>query len=403
MSPQILPVHPHRQDDPTWCGAACAQMVLAFAGLPLDLPGMDQRQLYDSNHNQSSENNLWLTAPDGLLATLNGFLPGRYDTYSFSSTDAAVTQIVQSIQRGVPSIALIWFANELHWVVVVAYYASPLSGPPSGPLDGVHALYVFNPWGDYWNRPKPAPPGDPPPHKVQDWCGSGGVLGDTLPISVADFSLAQVNVGRKWFGKFVMLGASGLAIPIEPALPEVALDNAALVTVGETALLPAAEAMAHRSRGIRKPAQAFRDAKAALEYSGLRTHVVWGSRVGTAEPREQHAPLLVQRLDRPEDFYYIVVLYRGRLPTLLTCVDARTGEWLESLPLQHETRPRSNATNIARIERLAVRAGQALRRRERITVSGSNESVTLWPGGACHYPTLVWKPCRESPSAFAPS
>ena len=62
-----LSVPYHQQDTDYYCGAACAQMVLASLGTGL----LDQDQLYSDNHSHSTTESGWYTAPDGLQWTMH--------------------------------------------------------------------------------------------------------------------------------------------------------------------------------------------------------------------------------------------------------------------------------------------------------------------------------------------
>ncbi len=97
------------------------------------------------------------------------------------------------------------------------------------------------------------------------------------------------------------------------------------------------------------------------------------------------APLLVERLDRKNSFYYIVPFERAADATLLVMIDARTGEFNEAVPLPHPSAyPPVSADEAKKI--LAASPG---------SVMPKGELARLRP-------SLVWKPSEQSQSPFEP-
>jgi hypothetical protein len=60
----------HRQNTTTYCGSACAQMVLSYLGAGL-MPQADIKVLSDDN----TVEEFWATAPDGLNYVMNNLDP----------------------------------------------------------------------------------------------------------------------------------------------------------------------------------------------------------------------------------------------------------------------------------------------------------------------------------------
>jgi hypothetical protein len=105
--------------------------------------------------------------------------------------------------------------------------------------------------------------------------------------------------------------------------------------------------------------------------------------------------VLVQRLDHPDMFYYIVpVRESAEVTPLAITVDALTGVYRESAIRSTErgsvflTLPRERALEsvAGRTFELPDFGGRLLVRKEAL----------------CQYPHLVWKPCRESLSPYYP-
>lgn len=63
-----LTIQMHQQDTDYYCGAACAQMVLASPSINAGV--LDQDDLYADNHSHSTLDAGWATGPDGLQWTM---------------------------------------------------------------------------------------------------------------------------------------------------------------------------------------------------------------------------------------------------------------------------------------------------------------------------------------------
>jgi len=163
-----LTVQYHQQDTDYYCGAACAQMVLAQIGAGL----LDQDGLYADNHSHSVAEGGWYTAPDGLTWTLNDRDPGThyFVDFALTSEDLISRKLCWTIEHyDVAPVALVF--GSAHWIVIRGYEAS---AAPTSSGDNSYSIIAFdvnNPW-----PPTPAP-GPPPPHTISDVCGSGGDRG----------------------------------------------------------------------------------------------------------------------------------------------------------------------------------------------------------------------------------
>src|SRR5712691_575826 len=181
----------HQQDTDYYCGAACAQMVLAQIGGGL----LDQNGLYNHNHNVIEPN--WYTAPDGLQWTLNNRKPpsssNYFALYALANEDAISRKIVWTIQHyNVAPVALVY--GSQHWLVVRGYEAS---AAPTGSGDTSYSITSFdvnNPW----------PP--PPPHDASDGCGTGGdrgVADEHIAYSAWQSTYMTGVPAGYWRGQFV--------------------------------------------------------------------------------------------------------------------------------------------------------------------------------------------------------
>lgn len=96
-------------------------------------------------------------------------------------------------------------------------------------------------------------------------------------------------------------------------------------------------------------------------------------------------PLLVERLDRTGEFYYIVPFNRKEKTTLLVIIDARTGEMKEASYLKEPAPyPRVNREEAQKILAAHLKDPKA---KEEILRQN---------------PVMVWKPSEESQSPFEP-
>lgn len=362
-----LAVGYHQQDTDYYCGAACAQMVLDSIGAGI----LDQVGLYNDNHSHSTTEAGWASGPDGLTWTLNHRKPASFGNYfalfELASEDATSRKIVWTIHHyHVAPVALVY--GSQHWVTVRGYEAS---AAPAGYADNSYAITSFdvnNPW-----PPTPSPP-PPPPHAGGDVCGGGGDRGVTNEhIAYATWQSTYMTgaTGGHWVGKFL-----AVCDPEPPPKPG-----------GRRHPTP------ERANGehLLTSREAARWAVAGLKRYGLVERQDWRGALAETEPAE---PVLVERLDRPGEYYYIVPMTRNGRMSAATAVDARYGDYQQAVALPEPGPNHLDALRLDRVDELL--AGRRIQlpdlRGERIPQRG------LY----CVYPTLVWRPCRESLSPYYP-
>ena len=371
-----LPVAYHQQDTDYYCGAACAQMVLDSIGAGL----LDQNDLYDDNHSHSTTESGWYTAPDGLLWTMNNLKPSSPTFNSYFVLDALAQE--DSISRAiiwtihhykVAPIAMVY--GSQHWVVVRGFTASSAPNSFNDTSYSISGFMLNNPW-----PPTPSASdlskAPPPPHSISDGCGTGGNRGiadEHIAYGTwqADF-MTGVPDGY-WAGKFV-----GVCVPDpRPSRPGLARLTLMNPLPGKRLITPDV-ATARANEGLRLYRLAdFNSFKTALQST-----------------RAAH-PVLVQRLDRLDSFYYIVpYTASARKTTLAVAVDARTGVYRQSV-----VRSAGQGSVVALSDRSTA---------SRLVVGKTVElparlgRVLIRPETLCRYPALVWKPCLESLSPFYP-
>jgi hypothetical protein len=121
-------------------------------------------------------------------------------------------------------------------------------------------------------------------------------------------------------------------------------------------------------RGYMKQAWAF-----PPEYSRAMEHAKAGD------------PLLVERIDRKDSFYYIVPFERDGRATLLIIIDARTGDFKEAVPLKEPSHyPSITKERATKILTDFLQDPKAKEEINRVR------------------PSLVWKPSEQSQSPYEP-
>jgi hypothetical protein len=372
-----LTVAHHQQDTNYYCGAACAQMVLDSIGAGL----LDQDDLYADNHNHSTIESGWATAPDGLQWTMNarrpaGFMNSFVIYPNINSEDAISRKIVWTIHHyQVAPIALVFGSG--HWIVVRGFDASAAPanyGDTSYAIDG---FYVNNPWPPVpsFYAPSVPPPPPPPPHSAADGCGTGGnrgVADEHITYHTwQDTYMTGVNWGH-WNGQFV-----AVCDPDPPA-------------ERRGILRPAAKRLAGKQ--LLEPKISMEHALGGLKEHGLFERERWAKALRNSTPG---TPSLVHRLDRLDSFYYIVPFATpAKTITAAAIVDARFGDYCQAIAF-----PEEGLKALITVDKRAVNEMVVGRL---IQLEKPLGGLRIRKEGFCLYPTLVWRPCLESLSPYYP-
>jgi hypothetical protein len=364
---ELLTTDYHQQDTDYYCGAACAQMVLDSIGAGV----IDQVGLYNDNHAHSTIETNWYTGPDGLTWTLNDRRPAGFTNYfvlmDLATEDQISRKIVWTIHHyQVAPVALVY--GWAHWIVVHGYDVSAHPSSSGDTSYSINAFDVNNPWPP---TPTPAPP---PPHSAGDVCGSGGVRGVANEhITYATWQSTYMTgvPGGHWSGRFLAV-----------CDPEPPPDR-----YGERRPQP------ERAGGERllSAREAIRGAEAGFKAYGLRERDLWARAFRDTQAGD---PVVVERLDRSDTYYYIVPWERRGRMTAAAAVDARFGTYLQAASLPRPTTsPLRNLEIDVVLKLLADRP---------IQLAEPEGRLILRNDLFCVYPTLVWRPCRESLSPFYP-
>ena len=370
---QNLTVQMHQQDTDYYCGAACAQMVLESMGAGL----LDQDDLYADNHSHSTVDTgvNWATGPDGLQWTMMDRRPPGFTNYfalyALDTEDLLSRKLCWTIHHyQVAPIALVY--GWAHWIVVRGYTAS---AHPSSSADNSYSIDAFdinNPWPPTPSFATPAL-APPPPHSATDGCGSGGDRGlANEHITYATWQSTYMTgvPGGHWNGKFVAI-----------CDPEPPAERGG----------PVRRATKRRGKGELLAPKAMAElAVAGLREYGLFERKDWGGILRKATPQ---SGTTVQRLDRLDSFYSLVPFQAGKATVAFAAVDARWGDYLQSVLLPKPQVERARLTLEQAYELVVGKRFDLGDRRGRLLVR--KEAV-------CIYPHLVWRPCLESLSPYYP-
>jgi hypothetical protein len=106
-------------------------------------------------------------------------------------------------------------------------------------------------------------------------------------------------------------------------------------------------------------------------------------------------PVLVHRLDKPNEYYYIVPMQgRERNTVSLVNINARFGNYEQSAFAAEEQ-------GHIRFTPLTGEAILKLIGRRVLDVE-EKRIINIYPEAVCIYSSLVWRPCRESLSPYLP-
>jgi Peptidase_C39 like family len=381
----------HQQDTDYYCGAACAQMVLGSLGLGL----LSQDTLYNDNRTHSTLESGWATAPDGLHWTLTNYSQGlphaipsnpgetvNWTTLAYhmaTSEDAISRKICWTIEHYTIAPTALVYGSD-HWIVVRGYSADRAPTNVDDLGFSIDHFYVNNPW-----PPTPSASNSalapPPPHSAGDGCGTGGTRGIANEvIAYSDWTNTYMTgVPSGYFqGKFIAM------CDPNPPSTQIGVRKVVRRPFDGDGLVPATRVGELAIAGIR--------GAGLLENEGIWRRTLANARPGRAE--------LVQRLDRPDSYYYIVPMdAEGRMVSA-SRIDAKDGLYLGSVVEPPELAIGRAAGSVHRLFPSDDQArSAAIGARLDLGQSGF---LKVRPEAVFVYPTLVWEPCLESLSPYYP-
>jgi len=292
----------------------------------------------------------WATSPGALERLLNGQQGvASYAVRTTGSDSDATIALLDTLDRGLPGIALV--RGWQHWVVVDGYTHSL---PDAWPLPGrnLNGVYFRNP-------------------QVQ---GVHYVVWDVWKDDYLNF----VPCGQ-YANTIVVLDSHRVAAPPPPPS---APGN--LRILGRDVYFLRKEA--YRMIPPDSARSSAQSAAAALLHASAR----WRAAL---EAKEPDTPLLVQRLDRYDEYYYIVPFKRAAAETARLMIDAASGRFMEASAIDNEGE--SLPPYHPPLAGLDGQYGRALDLK-------SVRNRVLRPGTIGQHPVLAWRPCKESTSPLLP-
>ena len=357
----------HQQDTDYFCGAATAQMILDQIGAGL----LNQTTLYNSNHSNNTHSG-WATDPNGLATTLRNFRPpgftNTFVVYKKASEAEGSEKIVYTLWKyGVATGTLVF--GCAHWIAVRGVSTSV--EPKSGTTYSINGFWINNPWPpvpSFYN-PTLAPP---PPHGGADRCGSGGNRGIDNEYVVYDPDWKDTYLtGCSWCGSF---GYISVCDPEPPKLGKLDIRRKGFWTKGDR-MISLEEVVKFALRGVD-------------EHNLTKDKSFLKAFDGTHPDR----PILVQRLDLPDAYYYIVPMVRNGAVTVMLRVDGLYGNF------------RGGRTFLEPVRRPFVDGKEVLQKliARPIELGDKKGYLVIRKEAYCFYPTMVWRPCKESRSPYYP-
>ncbi|HET7833702.1 MAG TPA: hypothetical protein VFK88_12135 [Gallionella sp.] len=359
----------HTQDTSYYCGAACAMMILNEIGVPY--ASLDQDDLYTSNHDHNIQSG-WSTDPYGLCYTLNDrrpatFLPNYFVVHKRLTEAEGTRDVAFTLYHYKVSPAILVY-HCAHWNVVCGVQTDV--DPASGPYV-VEGFWLNNP---VWDSSVAF-------HDDSDTCGSGGSHG----VANEFVTYAEWQTNRFNGCAYDDPGSATQWISVcDPEPAKIGLPQRRVIESrwNGRELIP----VQHIAELAKIGMEEYR-----LAESKFGAEVLRSGGLGTSR--------LVQRLDRPGDFYYLTPWERDGAIAGMIDVDARFGLFKSLRVLS------APAKDWLLGDVHGKRLGEAIARiinGRTFELSEEKGRFKVYPGTYCIPPVLVWKPCRESWSPHLP-
>lgn len=377
MADVFVPVTRAQQETDWFCGPATAQMVLSALGVAKPpTPPTWQRQLWDyvvKNTGSSRPTSApadgsefdgqkcdwcsgqwecWTTTPGVLVSLLNSSQGlGQYSITKHSSEEMATGVLLDTIDRGLPGIVLVY--GDRHWLVVDGYKHNVRNSVPVAGRN-LKGVFIRN------------------PEKYQ--------AGHYVTWTKWESHYLTVITCGDYKNKYLVLSGTKAAVPVLGPTPYAQPLIAATPPV-------TSDPWTMPMKTLIAPHDAIRKASEQVdELDGERLRFA----LRESSPRTAQ---LVQRLDDPDAYYYIVSFYASARETTRMIVNGFDGSLEEASFIEErgEGLEQYHSAGVARDRLRAAFGGapDALRFRVREGTIGE-------------HPVLVWKPCVQSKSPFLP-
>lgn len=197
----VVPADVHQQNISSYCGAACAQMVLAAMGI--DAQTLAQRALYDASHD-ASHPVFWFSHPHTLTKALNQQWRNganlRFRLFRCadkSGVNQVLRQMFEQSGNQHHAVGIVLTGLSRHWAMVRGFETAPAD--PAGPTIGFHL-----------RDPAPAigTGTEDNPHYKNDGCCTGHVVCGSchyMSISYWNSSLRPVKAAGPWHGEYLVI------------------------------------------------------------------------------------------------------------------------------------------------------------------------------------------------------
>lgn len=361
----------HQQDTDDHCGGATAQMILESIGGGL----IDQKTLCESNHSNNTQKG-WSTDPNGLCYTLNKLKPASHSdftVYSEATETLGSHRIAYTLWHNNSAIGTMVYGKFCHWIVVkgVELDVDPSTlTSPDNPYS-IDGFWINNPWPPCpsWDNSSAVPP---PPHSSTNGCGGGDKRGAANEyVTYTDWQKTYFT-GCKW-----VVNAPQFICVCNPEVPKLG-KLVVKRTKGKV-----------EGEGIITPNEATRLALRGLKRHNLIQDKTFSKACESAQPE---TPILVQRLDREDSFYYIIPILQGNQTTITLTIDGLSGDFLGGR-VHNEGQRKLMISRDDVLDRIMNKP---------VELPGRRGLTKIRDGAFSLYPVMVWKPCLESRSPYYP-
>jgi hypothetical protein len=370
-----LGVKYHTQDQPCFCGPAVVQMVMSYLGTAIEL--LDQDKIFGMilAADPSWSGGVPGSSPVGIVSALEYYRRAAisdqrppFTATSLWTREDVAWRVANAVaeDNAAPPIVLTHGCD--HWEVVtgVRWDDDPaLEGAP------VLGFSMNSPvLATSLNAPPPPPP---PPHADDDECGSGGGYGTAHEYVTFEGFLERLDACPQ------VAGGQYIVIDDQPPTPTRPLRASPRALYrGRSALRSLWSADGYDSDEL---------GEAAL--AGLAAHGL-GDAFFADRPAGLADPVLVKRLDRFDSYYVLVAVVAddGRRIGHAR-IDVRSAQLLGATASPTRVVPERTEFSVENV--LCSSVWDCASPRE-----------PFRPGTCFVHPTLVWRPCLESPSPYQP-
>jgi hypothetical protein len=392
----------HVQDLNYYCGAACAQMILASVDVGL----INQEDLFKEIRTGTTHDvPEWTSGPDGLTQTLNTHSEETpieiFDSLNSADRDKLERAMVWALHKHkVASIALV--KGLKHWVVVYGALVSQLPLSASDTSYTIEGFQVHDPLLQLYPT-SGCPIGQ---HMDNDQCGTNSC---PAPASI------YVDIPR-WHSEYMAQpvqtqdypeGYLVITIPdfndMEGSMSGLTNKNASQNTLDSNSGNEAGKDIP----GLITEEEAGKRALEGFKERELWLLNPWKTAIGDSEDNLQpEKAFLVENLDSSGTFHYIALIETssGGTPIAVT-VDGMSGAFHESLAVPNPDGRALPLISLTEALEVVRRNGYRVMTIEPGSEK-SQERGELVPAGDVvvhpEYPHLVWRPCLESFSPFYP-